>query len=53
MLEDKRNRAIQGENLFQDTEITLWEMESNLRVIKLELEDVQRFKEAVQFDFKK
>ena len=49
MLEDKRKRAIQGENLFQDTEITLWEMESNLRVIKGELQAVERLKEAVQF----
>ena len=49
MLEDKRKRAIQGENIFQDTEIILWETESNLRAIKVEVEDVERLKEAVQF----
>ena len=49
MLEDKRKRAIQGENIFQDTEITMWKTESNLRAMKGEVEGAKSLMEAVKF----
>jgi hypothetical protein len=48
ILEDHKKRAMKGEDLFQDQELELWKVETNLNRVQLELKDLHSEKAGVE-----